>query len=689
MCGIQVAMSWTLEPFQTDPGNDSPVRGLSLGWWLLIGLVVFSPLIEGGTTHTAVTVIRLIVLGCLAWTWVMACRTGQVAIPSLPVAPVVWSFLGVALVSTLSSSYRHQSTQWLIVLCTYAVLLYLLVSFLTTWEHVRRICVVVLLLGMVEAGLGVSQYLWRGVARANGTFFNPNFLAGYLTAVAVFLVGWVCAHRVRRAPILWIGGAAVLSLLTAACLMAGSRGAMLALAAGILVVFVLRDRTRGALAAGALILCLLMVPNPLIERLQAEHRANALSYARAQIWAGSVQTMLEHPMGVGLGLYQYVYPLHPADMEGQIARYGRMAQNAHNEYLQIGVELGWPGLLMFLWGIVLIGRETVTLLRQRLRRRHRGVVIGAFGATVSLLVHAGVDANLHEPALAILLALLVALLLSARQWTNGCTRPWATWTLSFPNHRLAMGVAGIGLIGMVGFSVTGIGVAWGAHEAGSQAAARQDYPRAVEGYERAIAWDPGKALYHSSLGAAHYQTFVRTGQSSEVERALAELKTAIALNPLDGRLPALLGNLCATIAKTQGSGGTPTAEGGSALPKDQAAWRQAAIVAYGEALKREPYSPFYRLEVARLHVAEQDYIRAETWLRELLALEPNFLPGRALLAEVLMAQGRDQAARDLCRDIVARQQRFAQRTKDSLERQYLDVDTVRLAAEVGLEVTRL
>jgi O-antigen ligase len=50
--------------------------------------------------------------------------------------------------------------------------------------------------------------------------------------------------------------------------------------------------------------------------------------------------MTEYPFGLGLGLYQYAYPHYAFPVEGQIARYGRVAQTPHNEYLQMGVELG-------------------------------------------------------------------------------------------------------------------------------------------------------------------------------------------------------------------------------------------------------------------------------------------------------------------------------------------------------------
>ncbi len=677
---------WTPESVEGDV--TAPAPAMPLGGVLLAALVLFSPLIEGGTTHEAVAVIRFLVLAGLGWAWLMACREGHVTIPAIPVAPAIWAFMGLAMASAWVSPYRHQSVQWMFVLFTYAVLLYLLVSFCAAWEHVRRISVVIVLVGAAEAGLSLGQSWWGEALRPSGTFFNPNFLAGYLAAIAVFVTGVVTVQRIRRTTRFWLGGGCLLGFLLGGMLITGSRGAVLGVAVGATLVLVIRYRVRGAAMIGALLLCLAMLPNPLMDRQRAEHQANALSYARGQIWAGAFQLIREHPMGVGLGLYQYVYPLHPAGIDGQITRYGRTAHNAHNEYAQIGVELGVVGLLVFLWGLLLLGRETAVILRMRFRRIHRGVIVGAAGAVTTLLVHAAVDANLHEPALAILLACFAAVLLSARRWAGGMKVTHAAWTLPMPGAVTTVGAAGAGLVLLLAICVAGMGAAWSAQESGNGAASRQDYSRAVHEYERAVSWDPTAALYHSSLGAAHYHLFMKTGRSADFDASVAELRTAMALNPLDGRLAALLGSVYAARVGTERG---RAAEPGEVLrdSPERKGWRLAALSAYETAIAREPYSPFYRFELARLRHLGQDAEGSESALRSLIEIEPNFLPGRALLILVLNAQGRMQDAQDEYREIVDRQQRFSHWTKDLLEQRYLDVDATRLAGEMNREVARL
>src|SRR5690349_16139430 len=133
--------------YGSPPGERAPS---SLPAWLplLSGLLVFSPLLEGGTTHVAVMIIRLMILAlvCL-YLWEVG-KTGAVARPSVRIGAAVVVFLGLAVLSTARSPYVYQSVQWLAVLFTYAVLLYLLVSFITEWDHIAVLAAALLGMGL-------------------------------------------------------------------------------------------------------------------------------------------------------------------------------------------------------------------------------------------------------------------------------------------------------------------------------------------------------------------------------------------------------------------------------------------------------------------------------------------------------------------------------------------------------------
>jgi O-antigen ligase len=641
---------------------------------IVCALLIFSPLLEGGTTHLAVMIIRLVVLVLLAVHLWDGIRKGSLPRSLHGLGPAVTAFLGLALISTLMSPYMNQSLQWLLVLLTYAGLLYLLVCSIREWDHAFKLLWVVLGVGLFEAGWAVVQW-GMGSLRPTGTFFNPNFLAGYLAAVAALLLGLLSYVPWRRSGRkLWAGlGLFALGLLFCTIILTGSRGGMLAWIAGLAFIMMVRF---GRKAVGVVLIAVvvgLALPNPLRERLWAEHTVNPVAYTRLQIWQSSLRQVVDHPFGGGLGLYQYLYQRYSVPVEGQIARYGKTAQTAHSEYVQMVVELGAASLLVFAWGVVVLSRRVNQTLKRRLHRQHRGFLVGTAGAIVVMLVHAAVDSPFHEPALAILLALCAALILRAyRISVDSETTP--TIEINSPGSRWVW--AGVGTIAVagIGMVVLRVGFAWMAFEAGSNAFAQQRFPEAIAHYETALSLDPGKALYHSSMGAAQYQIFQRTHDERTGRIALAELEEAVALNPLDGRLEGLRGGLYRSFAVSQEAGND------AVVKADAQRWLHLALQALQNAVELDPHNPFHRLELGRVLRQLGKMESAEASVRDAVALEPNFLPGRDWLARHYLQSGQVEAARQEYQQIVERQQRYVKWSKDPVEASYLKVDVKSLEA---------
>jgi O-antigen ligase/polysaccharide polymerase Wzy-like membrane protein len=656
--------------------------------WLLVltGLLVFSPLLEGGTTHIAVMIIRLMVLALACLYLVGLGKSGTVVLPPAAISAAVLAFLGLAALSATFSPYTHQSVQWLAVLFTYAVLFYLLVSFISGWDHIAVLLVVLLSMGLLEVGWALWQGWWGGDPRPNGTFFNPNFLAGYVAAVWAVALGYLCYAKIGRRG--WPGvrrysvvdvilPILLLSLLLLVIVWTGSRGGILAVAVGSTFVVGLRFGRRGfGLFVLALGLLVVLVPNPLRERIWAEHAVNPVGYARWDMWQQSLRQMTEHPWGVGLGLYQYIYPQYAFPVEGHIARYGKVAQTPHSEYVQMGVELGVVSIPIFGWGIIRVARESAALLRQRLRRWQRGVVVGVSAAVAAIVTHAAVDSNLHEPAIAIVLTLCAGIILAAQR-VSGCP-PDAMSIVSIQSRRSRLVCAGGGLLVVVGLAVgtVRLGFAWLAYDMGSAALAHKEYARAIVEYQRAIELDPGKALYHSSMAAAQFQLFEQAGDHARALTAVSELESALALNPLDGRLSGLLGLVYERVASV-----VPPSPGSAAMEQERRmAWRRGALSAYERAIRLEPFNPFHRLDAARLYLAFGFPEQAEASVHKAVEIEPNFLPGREWLATRYLRSARIELARREYREILERQQQYAGWDKSAFEARLLAADAAGLAA---------
>ncbi len=649
---------------------------------MLFGVVAISPLAEGGSTHVAVMVLRLLILVACGLFVVHSVRSGEVRWPRSALGGPVGMFLVLALWSALTSPYQHQSFQWVLVLLSYAALLYLLVSFVTEWDHVMKLVAVLACVAGAESLMALIQAQEAGALRPSGSFFNPNFLAGYLAAVwsVLLALGLFAPMRVvrgrharSRTRMLLLAAGAGLLLSAWALVLTGSRGGAVAWLVGTAIVLAVRFGFRGMWPVAVALVLAVLIPNPLRDRFYAEYLVNPLGQARWQIWASSLRQILDHPLGVGLGLYQYSAPSYMFPVEGQIMRYGRVAHTAHNEYLQIGVELGLAALLVFGWGIVACVREARCLLRRRLRRWHRAIAVGALAGAGSILVHAGLDATLHEPGIAILLICLVGLVCAGNRLAAGSRVPVRHLPLHAP--RL-VGVVGMVLVLVFMLESLLLGVAWLNFDAGTRLTAPADLEAAVSRYRLAATLDPGKALYHSALAAAHFRAFQRTGQPDHAQEALVELEVAASLNPLDGRLQERIGMIWQTLAWARPVRTPLTPE----QERQRQTWLKAAETAYERALGLEPYSVFYRFELSRLAEARGDRATATARLEEAVTVEPNFLAARAALARLSLLADNRTAAEGQLREIQERRQRYATWTKNEVEARLLAVDTATLEA---------
>lgn len=653
----------------------------SIPLFVIGALLVFSPLQEGGTTHPAQMLIRLLIVLWVGVVLVHGIRAGQWAVPVLSIRYVAMTFIGLAVAATLFSPYAHPSRQWLLMIVGYTTFFYLLVSFVDRWEHIRTLSVMIVLMGVGEAAWALVQGLAWNVLRPSGTFFNPNFLAGYLVVAWSILLScavygfrrWSAFSWPWMCPAVWWSGlGSALCGLFLAVLLTQSRGGIVVLLTA--TIFILAARYGWKLAAGCVLMFVLaggLVPTPIRERVLAEHYQNPVAYARWQMWQGAVAQMIDHPFGIGLGLYQYTYPLYAFPVEGEISRYGKSAQTPHNDYLQMGVEMGPAAILIFAIGIVMVLRELMQVLGARLLRWQRSVIVGLGGGGVALLVHAALDSSLRESALAILLMLCGGLIVSASRLMS---RDAGAVHVIPVRSRLAWGIGGACVLLLISMEIIRLGVAWMIFDSASRQAMAGEPVAAMKGLKAAIALDSGKALYHHGLGSVYARTFEAMREKQAFQLAYAEFKAAIELNPLDSRLLGLLGQLYVSAAQPLSS---PSPD------EQQKIWLRAAVQAYERAIHLAPFSAPYRYEQARLFWLLGERADAERRARDAQSLEPNFLPARALLARLWVDAGQVDEARKQLHEIRARQAQFKQWNKNSLDRAFLNVDVAPLRAAVG------
>ena len=239
---------------------------------------------------------------------------------------------------------------------------------------------------------------------------NANRVGGALVvilplAVALSIRGdW---HR-RRWPMALCGLAALYMLMM--LVLTQSRGAYLAAAIAIVVVVVLRwPKLRYGVPVVLLILVIATFaigPQVIIETVAGGTELNGLN-GRLEVWSRAVYALSDFPFtGIGIGTWNKVIPvLYPFFTLAPDVN----VDHAHNLFLQVGLDLGLPGLIAYLALFINTFAMLVTTLRQRAAAFDWALAAGALGGLVAMFVHGLVDAPIWGSKPAFIPWLLVAL----------------------------------------------------------------------------------------------------------------------------------------------------------------------------------------------------------------------------------------------------------------------------------------
>ncbi len=232
--------------------------------------------------------------------------------------------------------------------------------------------------------------------RVSSTMFTMT-LAGILCQLAVFGAAVALSPRARRWRV-WI--ALAVSMMFAALLLTMTRGAWIAVFAGLATLCILlRSRVLAGVTALALAVMLIYTHayrndqgRTLAVETLATEQADRNVATRLVLWDISWKMFLDHPLlGVGMGDYS-------SEAEKRLAeRQVRTTVDSHNIYLQILATRGLVGFVPFVAYWVVL----VMTLWKLARRAARGSLahhyaIGALGATAAVLVGALTENNIDD-----------------------------------------------------------------------------------------------------------------------------------------------------------------------------------------------------------------------------------------------------------------------------------------------------
>jgi O-antigen ligase len=324
--------------------------------------------------------------------------------------------------ATGKTAYRAESFSAALLYCTYGLLCFLVVQCLRRTSQVRALGFAVSGFGFTIALFALMQGIasngklyWLRTPQAGGWIYGPyvnhNHYAGLmemLTPIPLVILFTTSVHGARKTM-----AAVAAAVMASTIFLSGSRGGMVAFAAQLvlLAAFLIKRRRNGraALAAGAFLLIVFgllawLGGGELAERMAGIHAATRSELSggtRLTIDRDALRMFAQKPvLGWGLGVFPDVYP-----------QFSSVSSNvpvgmAHNDYLQVLVEMGAFGFAAVLWFLFTLYRSGLKKLNHWPHDINGAVTLAAILGVTGILVHSFVDFNLQIPANAALFYVL-------------------------------------------------------------------------------------------------------------------------------------------------------------------------------------------------------------------------------------------------------------------------------------------
>ncbi len=231
---------------------------------------------------------------------------------------------------------------------------------------------------------------------------RTNYLAGLLIVAIPVLLGLMGdAASWRGRAVCALG----LVITMAGLAVSASKGAIVALAVGVLLTFGLSRRQ--TLAPRLIVLVVfglataMFVAGPLHQVIEMRLQTSALDYSageRMDLYSLAWQQFITHPvLGIGLNDFSVVsHRLHGLDTVPHNLEFGFLA------------ELGLPGLLLVLAWVWAMGDGARRALRAAVTPRERSLALGMLAAFIAFAVHNQVESTLYGQQYKMLLVVQAA-----------------------------------------------------------------------------------------------------------------------------------------------------------------------------------------------------------------------------------------------------------------------------------------
>jgi O-antigen ligase len=390
----------------------------------VFGLLLFGPLAFGTVEPWAIFILEagtalLFVLWAARQT-----LSAELKISFSPMFPPMLAFAVLVLFQMAMglTAYRYATFSHALLYSAYGLLCFLVVQCLRrTWQVKTLVWgfssygFVLALFALIQGLASNGKLYWLRTPRFGGWIYGPYVNHNHYTGLMEMLLPIPLVFTFTRygSGLRKAMAALASALMASTIFLSGSRGGMLAFAAEmtLFVVILLRQKkagrmvlTLGVFLVLAIGLLAWMSGGELAERIASIHseaRMELSGAMRVNIDRDALKMFEHRPvLGWGLGTFAEVYPQFRSFYTNFFV------DQAHNDYLQLLVEMGVLGFATVLWFLITVFRDAIRKLKNWTVDTNGAVGLAALLGITGILVHSLLDFNLQIPANAALFYVL-------------------------------------------------------------------------------------------------------------------------------------------------------------------------------------------------------------------------------------------------------------------------------------------
>lgn len=413
--------------------------------FLLIGLLVFSPLVFGTVQVWSISVMHLATIIMLALWFLKMNAQGRFRLVRTPLDLPILAFGAIAVVSTVTSVYFYESKVELFKILNYILLYYIVVNNIKDFKRVKRIITILIVIGCGLAVYGLYNYL-NGIEMIYGlekkayvgnltaTYVNSNSMCAYLALTIPLAVGLFLGGILGRPPGQGEGRRSITTfilppaifVMTAALIVTHSRDGWISFFTSILFLSIIliriRHRTPKTLTRIVVIVLIILIilgtagsvslyqavkdKGTSVTSVGNPFRGVPLE-SRIEVYRGTLQMIADRPLlGVGPGNFPLVYPRY------RDKKHIVFMNETHNDYLQFASEMGILSLAAFLVLLFLYFKYANKYLLSSKNMYLLGLALGCMVSIAGVALHGSMDFPFQIPANALTFWVILGLTVS-------------------------------------------------------------------------------------------------------------------------------------------------------------------------------------------------------------------------------------------------------------------------------------